>query len=259
MGLVEDRNVPLLVEILKGIEDGDAVRLGVVGGLLREVDGGDDEVLLLPDVLVGMGLPVCTDRLTVVDDEVAVELFAHLLLPLDGQRRRRNDEYPVGAVAGDELLDDDPGFDGLPEADLVADEVAVVVGVENLVGGLDLIGFDLDAVAGQREESVVLVGEIESDRPLPKIVMERGVGLAGCEPVDKRIEFLDVREAAGEFAELALRGVDMEEVPAVGPFLDFSDFSTPAGEFDVVADFVITHRLLSGAFHHFDFLLFKLV
>jgi len=38
MSLVEDGNVPLLVEILEGIKDGDAVRLGVVGGLLREVD-----------------------------------------------------------------------------------------------------------------------------------------------------------------------------------------------------------------------------
>jgi len=36
-----------------------------------------------------------------------------------------------------------------PEADLVADEVAVIVGVENLVHGLDLERFDLDAVAGQ--------------------------------------------------------------------------------------------------------------
>ena len=241
MGLVEDRNVPLLVEILEGIEDGDAVRLGVVGGLLREVDGGDDEVLLLPDVLVGMGLPVCTDRLTVVDDEVAVELFAHLLLPLDGQRGRRDDEHPVGAVAGDELLDDDPGFDGLPEADLVADEVAVVVGVENLVGGLDLIGFDLDAVAGQREESVVLVGEIESDRPLSKIVMERWVGLAGREAVHERIEFLDVREAAREFAKLALRGVDVEEVTVVRPILDFRDLSAPAGELNVVTDLEVSH------------------
>ena len=84
MGLVEDRNVPLIVEILEGIEDGDAVRLGVVDGLLREVDGGDNEVLLLPDVLVGVRLPVCTNRLAVVDDKVAVELLAHLLLPLDG-------------------------------------------------------------------------------------------------------------------------------------------------------------------------------
>ena len=147
---------------------------------------------------------MCTDRLAVVDDEVAVELLAHLLLPLNGQRRRGDDEHPVGSVACDELFDDDPGFDGLPEADLVTDEVAVVVGVEDLVGGLHLVRFDLDAIAGQREEPVVLVGEIQPDRPLSKIVMERGVGLARCEAVDKRIEFLDVREATREFAELSL-------------------------------------------------------
>jgi len=37
----------------------------------------------------------------------------------------------------------------LPEADLVGDGVAVVVGVENLVRGLDLERFVFDAVAGQ--------------------------------------------------------------------------------------------------------------
>jgi hypothetical protein len=52
MSLVEDGNIPLLV--LERIENGDAVGLGVVRGLLREVDRGDDEVLLFPDVLVGM-------------------------------------------------------------------------------------------------------------------------------------------------------------------------------------------------------------
>ncbi len=121
MGLIEDCYVPLLVEILEGIDDRDSARLGVIRGLLREVDGGDDEVFLFPDVLVGVGLPVCTDRLAVVDDEVAVELLAHLLLPLDGQRGRRDNEYPIGPVACDEFLDNDAGFDGLPEANLVAD------------------------------------------------------------------------------------------------------------------------------------------
>jgi hypothetical protein len=48
-------------------------------------------------------------------------------------------------------------------------------------------------------------------------------------------------------------------VAAVGPFLNFRDFSTPAGELDMIADFVITHRLLPGAFHHLDFILFELV
>jgi len=147
---------------------------------------------------------VSADCLAVVDDEVAVELLPHLLLPLDGQRRRRDDEDSVGPVASDELLDDDAGFDGLPEADLVADEVAVVVGVENFVGGLDLVRFDFDSVAGQREKTVVLVGEIKPDRSLPEVAVKRCVGLARCEAVDERIEFLDVGEAAGEFAELSL-------------------------------------------------------
>jgi len=56
-----------------------------------------------------------------------------------------------------------------------------------------------------------------------------------------RIKFLDVGEAAGEFAELTLRGVDVEEVTAVGPFLDFRDLSTSAGEPDMVADLEVSH------------------
>ena len=39
----------------------------------------------------------------------------------------------------------------------------MVVGVENLLGRLDLVWFDLDAVAGQREEPVILQGEIQPD------------------------------------------------------------------------------------------------
>jgi hypothetical protein len=69
--------------------------------------------------------------------------------------------------------------------------------------------------------------------------MERGVGLARCEAVDERVEFLDVREATGEFAELALRSVDVEEVAAVGTILDFRNLSTAAGEVDVIANFEV--------------------
>jgi len=75
--------------------------------------------------------------------------------------------------------------------------------------------------------------------------MERGVGLARCEAVDERIELLDMREAAGEFAELSLRGIDVEKVAAVWPFLDLRDLSTPAGKLDVVADPELGHKFRS--------------
>lgn len=42
-------------------------------------------------------------------------------------------------------------------------------------------------------------------------------------------------EAAGEFSKLSPGGVDVEEVAAVGAFLDFRDLSPPAGELDVIA------------------------
>ena len=48
--------------------------------------------------------------LALIDDGVVVEMLAHFLLPLGGQRH--HDEHPVSAVASDEFLDDDAGFDG---------------------------------------------------------------------------------------------------------------------------------------------------
>ncbi len=57
----------------------------------------------------------------VQDGEVQAELVAHLLLPLDRQRRRADDEHPAGAVAQQHLVDDQAGFDGLAETDVVGD------------------------------------------------------------------------------------------------------------------------------------------
>jgi len=49
----------------------------------------------------------------------------------------------------------------------------------------------------------------------------RCVGVARCEAVNERIEFLDMGEAAGEFPELALQVVDVEEMATVGRFSIF--------------------------------------
>jgi hypothetical protein len=51
-------------------------------------------------------------------------------------------------------------------------------------------------------------------------------------------------EAAGEFSKLSPGGVDVEEVAAVQPFLDFRYLSTPAGELDVTTDLEVSHTSL---------------
>ncbi|AAC82882.1 unknown (plasmid) [Halobacterium salinarum NRC-1] len=232
MRLVEHCEVPRDVEVAEGFED-------VV--LFRKVDGRDDEVFLQPDVLVRVGVPVCANRLAVVDNEVPVELLAHLLLPLHGEWCWRDDEHPLGTTSGDEFLCNDTGLDSLPKADLVPDEVAVVVRVQNFVGGLNLVWFDLDAVVRQREEPVVSVSKIEAGRTLPEVVVDRRIDLPGCEPVNDGVDPLDVGQATRELSEFSLCGVDMEELASVWAVLDLRDFAPPTGELDVIADLKVSH------------------
>lgn len=71
--------------------------------------------------------------------------------------------------------------------------------------------------------------------------MQWVVDLLGCEEVDDRFEVLDVGQAAGQFAELSLWGIDVEEVATVWSFLDFRDLSTSASELDMVADLKVSH------------------
>ena len=77
-------------------------------------------------------------------------------------------------------------------ADFVANEVAVVIGVENLVGGLHLVRFDLDTVAGQREESVVSVGEAKAGCAFQEVLVDWRIDLSRCEAVNDGVDSLDV-------------------------------------------------------------------
>ena len=73
------------------------------------------------------------------DLEVEAELRLHLLLPLRDEGRGGEDEDLPGEPADDELLQDDPRLDRLPEADLVREDRAPPHDSQDPQGGLHLV------------------------------------------------------------------------------------------------------------------------
>ena len=62
------------------------------------------------------------DSFAVDDAELQAELVAHLFLPLHLQRGRADDQHRANPVAQDHFLNDQAGFDGLAEADVVGNQ-----------------------------------------------------------------------------------------------------------------------------------------
>ncbi len=72
--------------------------------------------------------------------QLHTEAFAHLKLPLLDQSGRADDQGVADPVAQDELLQDEPGLDGLAQADVVSDEQERPGHVEGTDEGLELVG-----------------------------------------------------------------------------------------------------------------------
>jgi len=229
MRLIEHRDIPLFVEILEG---------GAHVVLFREIDRGDDPVVLRPDVLAWFALPGCLNVVSLVHHVLAVELLAHLFLPLDGQRRWRDDQDPFGPVTGDQFLDNDGRLDGLAEAHLVANQVAMVVGVQNLVGGLDLVWLDIDAAPFERNEPIVPVGKVEPGGVESQLKLVVAVELFLPHQVADRIEFLDLERCGTLFQ--AIFGMDREQTGAPVPVVDLRDLAVPTRKLDQIANLEAT-------------------
>jgi len=147
-----------------------------------------------------MGLAMRSDSLSIVDDEIPVELLSHLLLPLNRQWCGSDDEDAFSTFTGDEFLYDDASFNGLPETDLVTDEVPMVVRIQYLVGRLHLIGFYLDAIVRQRQEAVVSIRKVKTGRSFSKVVLDGIVDLLRRETVYDRVDLLDMGQSTRKFA-----------------------------------------------------------
>ena len=76
------------------------------------------------------------------DGEVQAELLGHLLLPLQGQARRAHDHDALGAVTQQEFLGDQPGLDGLTQADIVGEQEVDAGCVERAGDRFELVVLD---------------------------------------------------------------------------------------------------------------------
>jgi hypothetical protein len=94
--------------------------------------------------------PQLAHQVAVDDAELEAELVAHLVAPLDLQARGADDQHGPGAVAQQELLDDQAGLDGLAEADVVGDEQADPRHLQGASDGVELVVLDRDAAAERR-------------------------------------------------------------------------------------------------------------
>ncbi len=75
------------------------------------------------------------------------EALLELLAPLEEDGGRTADHDAADFLTDEQLADDQAGFDGLAEADVVGDEEVDARKLEGLAQGLELVGEDLDAGA----------------------------------------------------------------------------------------------------------------
>ena len=123
MRLVKNQNV-----VAAGI---DRLALGGQGLLeqpqrslaLEKVDGGDEAGEVRPWVDVDAPFTAqVPHQFAVHDAEIEAELVAHLVPPLDLERRGADDKHSPGPVADDQFRDGHARLDGLAEAHVVGDE-----------------------------------------------------------------------------------------------------------------------------------------
>ena len=90
---------------------------------LEPVDADDQPGVVGPRVRVqAAGPPQVPQHLSVDDAEVQAELVAHLVMPLQREPGRADDQHRPGPVTQHQLLHDQPGFDGLTEPNIVGNQ-----------------------------------------------------------------------------------------------------------------------------------------
>ena len=178
VGLVDDHQVPLGAQqlahpvrqvLLAGVAGALAgCALGAVG--CGEILGGADHpVSQGPDVLAGVLFAQPGDPLGVIEGEWLVELGVQLPEPLAGEVRRGDDQHPLDHAAGAQLLQHQAGLDGLAQAHLVRQQVAVRRVLHHPMGYEHLMRLDLQAGVGQGGQLIVLVRQAQPHRYQPDL------------------------------------------------------------------------------------------
>ncbi len=143
---------------------------------LEPVDGGDEAGEVGPRV--GVDAPGAAQLLEeggIDDAELEAELLGHLVSPLDLEGGGADDQDASGPVAEEQLVDDEAGFDGLAEPDVVGDEEVGAGHADRSDDGVELVVLDGDA-GPERGLEGVEVGV--SDRS-PADSVEEGTELLG--------------------------------------------------------------------------------
>ncbi len=151
VGFVADDEVPVAVAGLEFL-----LHFLVAGEF---VEAGDDEVGLKEPVAGAGGFELVVGE----DFEGQLEAAVELVLPLFGEAAGTDDEAALEVAAGDQLLDEEPGHDGLAGARVVGEEEAQGrAGQHGLVDGGDLVGEGLDVGGVYGQQGVEEVGEADA-------------------------------------------------------------------------------------------------
>ena len=115
---------------------------------LEEIDAGDQAREMIPGVDVqATRAAQLTHQLGIDDAKVQPELVAHLVAPLDLDRRWADHEHRAHAMAQRQLLDHQAGFDRLAEAHVIGDQQVDTRHLDCTDQRVELVVLDLHAAA----------------------------------------------------------------------------------------------------------------
>ena len=117
---------------------------------------------------------------------VDTELRGHLVVPLADKRGRRQDQDPLSHAAQDVFLQHHPRFDGLAKTDLVGEQNAAAVLLEDLADGFNLIPVRLHAVQHRQAEQLIeTLEQAQADELAAQVECYRiGLHLRRCDGID---------------------------------------------------------------------------
>ena len=109
------------------------------------------------------------------DPELEAELLLHLVLPLQLQRCRADDQDGPCAMAEQQLLSDESGLDRLAEADVVGDQQVDARHLQAAHDRIELVVLDRDAAAERRLQGL----DVRIGRGAPADGIEEGIDSTG--------------------------------------------------------------------------------
>ena len=122
------------------------------------------------------------EAVAVDDREGETELRFQFILPLDGHRGWGCDHHEIDSPAQQQFPDDETGFHGLPQTDIVGDEQIDPRKIERLPEGQELVGVESDAGPERRLEQLPVGGRGSPPLQCPQVGGQdfRIIGSVAC-------------------------------------------------------------------------------